>query len=39
MNTMTIRKASQDDATALGALHVASWHETYGPQINSVVLI
>lgn len=26
---MTLRKATQADAAALGALHVASWHETY----------
>lgn len=29
MDEMTLRKANQADATTLGALHVASWHETY----------
>lgn len=29
MDAMTLRKATQADAASLGALHVASWHETY----------
>ena len=29
MADVTLRKAIQADAAALGALHVASWHETY----------
>jgi GNAT superfamily N-acetyltransferase len=29
MMAVTLRKARPDDAEALGALHVASWHETY----------
>ena len=29
MADVTLRKATQADAAALGALHVASWHETY----------
>lgn len=29
MADVTLRRASQEDAAALGALHVASWHETY----------
>lgn len=29
MADMTLRKAAQTDAAALGSLHVASWHETY----------
>lgn len=29
VNAITLREATQDDAPALGALHVASWLETY----------
>jgi len=29
MTSVTLRRATLDDAEALGALHVASWHETY----------
>lgn len=29
MDGATLRKANEADAAALGALHVASWHETY----------
>lgn len=29
MADVTLRKAAPKDAVALGALHVASWHETY----------
>jgi ribosomal protein S18 acetylase RimI-like enzyme len=29
MAAVTVRKANQADAEALGAVHVASWHETY----------
>jgi GNAT superfamily N-acetyltransferase len=38
MATVTLRKATQADAAALGALHVASWHETYSGIMPDAIL-
>lgn len=38
MAAVTLRKAIPADAAALGALHVASWHETYTGLIPSEML-
>lgn len=38
MNAITLRRANLTDATELGALHVASWHETYTGLVPSQVL-